>query len=671
MATAEEYAQWIVANPQLKGTDKFNTVAEAYKEAKAIETLSSGGQEYANESVLYEKPQVGVGRKLLQSGIKGLTGTADIVAGFPENVSRLAQYATTKGMPVPNPAAPIQTALVNKGILTPEAEFNTPVGRVADFTTQLMTGGGINPRTVSKSLMEKPLMEAGKDISMQFARTGTQGLVGGSTSEALKSVGIDSPIAQFLATGGTTAAAGAPFALRHTAADVANQATRNVTPQQLDAAKKLVEQSYLLKAPITGAEALAKVTGSSPLIGVQRVVENLPDSSETMATFMAKRPEANKQMVANALRNISSQQPTSATPVNLRNAAGNLIAGAEKSLTENVKPLYNQAGSVAVYPAPSVLSNPKIAEAIDAVTKTAEYGVKGGNPNQFETLIAAKKFLDDEYKGQMNAVTGLKKGAGEVTATAANELSQYLKENSPEYKQGAYNYQTAQNRQMQPLREGPVGQIAEGTNAAQILMPTKPVSLYPADIKRTVELLRRKDPAAVPDWTRQQLEATFNETAQNLQIGPNQFGGAKFASTLRGNNQQAKNLEALITSSSGMQAYQGFEKVLDVLEAQGTRQGAGSQTSFNNQFQKELAEGGPLAAAKLVFKPSEVATKYEEWQLNKNSNKLANMLTSPDSIDQLKQLARTGPKTAKGQILINSLLGGYTATKPEITEEQK
>ena len=120
-----------------------------------------------------------------------------------------------------------------------------------------------------------------------------------------------------------------------------------------------------------------------------------------------------------------------------------------------------------------------------------------------------------------------------------------------------------------------------------------------------------------------------------------------------------------------MQAYQGFERVLENLEAQGTRQGAGSQTASNLQMQRQLGEGGPLAAAKLVFKPSEVANKYEEWQLGKNANKLATILTSPDSIDQLKELARTKPTSAKAQTLINSLVGGYVAQKPSMTEENK
>jgi hypothetical protein len=668
MATADEYAGWLVKNEKLKGTTQFNTVAEAYKEAKAEETLGAGQQEDFGKSVLYERPQVGVGRKLAQSAGKGITGALDMLIGAPENYRRLAEYATTPNMPFPRSAAPTQTFLTEKGVFTPEAEFNSPIGRVADFTTQLFTGGGFNPARSTRSLLNKPLAESSRDIAQQFAMTGTQGLVGGGTSEVLKSVGIDSPVAQFLATGGATAVAGTPFAMRSTTADIANKGLRNVTPEQLRMADLLMKDSARMGAPITGAEAIAQVTGNKSLLGTQRFVENAQSSQPIMNQFMTDRPAGQRQAFEGAVQNIGPQ-PTSSTPLNMRNAAGELISGAEKSLTENVKPMYNRAGNLAVYPEPAVLANPKIQEAINKVTATAEYGVKGGNPNQFETLIAAKKYLDDEYKGQMNAVTGLKKGAGEITATAANELSNYLKENSPAYKQGAYNFQTAQTQQLNPLRQGPVGQIAEGADAAQVLMPPKPVSLYPADIKRTVELLRRKDPEAVPSFVRQQLEANFNEAAQNLQGGPNQMGGPKFAANIAGNKQQRDNLRTLITESSGMQAYQGFEKFLDTMEAQGQRLPANSATTFNEMARQEMG-AGLLSKAATPLQPSRVAKFFEEYQMGNNSKKLAEMLVDPDSVNKLEELARTGPKSLKRQAIVNSLLGGYTAQKPEIKEEE-
>jgi len=630
-------------------------------EQQALDSYMAGGRA---ESVLSNKEK-NIPKVLAQSAGKAIANIGDLALGAPENYKRLYEYAKGKiqgqDVEAPRGATPVSNFLVKQGVFTPENEPNNAILNTADFAIQAA------PALSRGDIGSIPSFVKGVGRNLGY------GTIGGAGVEAGKQFGFQNPIAEQLIGAGTMALAQTPTAMRHTAASVAHQATRNLTQDQLNAAHNLVQESYKLGSPITGAEAISKVAGTSPLAAVQRVVESLPDSAETMSTFMAKRPQANEQMIANALRQVSPVTPTSATPKNLQNAAGQLIGGAEKSLTENVNPYYKEAEKLGVYPTPSVFANPRIEEAVDAVTKTAKYGVKGGNPNNFDTLIAAKKYLNDEYQTQMKSSTGLQKGAGAITTEAENLLSNYLKEQSPAYAKGALNYETAQNTQLQPLREGPVGQIAEGGKASQILMPTKPESLYPADIKRTVELLRRENPTAAQEWVRQNLETNFNEAGQNLQNGPNQFGGAKFAAMLRGNNQQSKNLEALVTESAGKDAYKGLDRVLTNLEAQGTRQGAGSQTSFNNQFQKELSEGGPIAAAKLVFKPSEVATKYEEWQLNKNSNQLANMLTNPDSIKQLQDLARTKPNSAKERILINSLAAGYIAQKPQIeaTEEKK
>lgn len=671
MASADEYAGWLVKNESLKGTDKFNTVAEAYREAKAEETLAAGQQEGAGESVLYERPQVGTGRKLAQSAGKGITGALDLLVGAPQNVKRLYQYATTPDMPVPRPAAPIQTYLTEKGVFTPEAEFNTPIGRVADFTTQMYTGGGFNPARSAKSLLNKPLAEAGRDIAQQFAMTGTQGLVGGTTSETLKSAGIESPVAQFLATGGTTAAAGAPFAMRSTAADIANKGLRNVTPEQLKLADALQKDAARIGSPITGAEAIAQITGNKALLGTQRFVENAPDSMPTMNDFMVQRPAGQRQAFQSSVQ-VMGAPPTSATPFNLQKAAGNVISGAETSVGANVSPYFKEAGKQAVpnTDIAGMLTNPKISDAIETVRSSGKYGVKNEPANSVKTLIAAKQFLDDEYSKQMNAVTGAEKNAARVTWSANRQLDDYLNAVSPDYAQGSRKFESAQKAQIGPLKEGPVGQIAEGADAAQVLMPQKPVSLYPADIKRTVELLRRKEPEAVPSFVRQQLEANFNEAAQNLQGGPNQAGGPKFVANIAGNKQQRDNLRTLVTEGSGMQAWQGFEKFMDVMEAQGQRMPANSATTFNEMARQELG-GGLATKLATPLSPSRVTKFLENYQMGNNSQLLAKMLVDPDSVKKLEELARTGPKSMKAQALVNSLIGGYTATKPEIKEEEK
>ena len=671
MASAQEYQAWLDKNPTKKGTADYATVETALREATAEEKLSAGQQEGAGESVLYERPQVGVGRKLAQSAGKGITGALDLLVGAPENVKRLYQYATTPDMPVPRAAAPIQTYLTEKGVFTPEAEFNTPAGRVADFTTQLYTGGGFNPARSAKSLLTKPIGEASRDIAQQFALTGTQGLVGGSTSEGLKSIGVDNPIAQFVATGGASAAAGAPYAMRSTTADIVNKGLTNVTPDQLRMADLLMKDSARMGTPITGAEAIAQVTGNKSLLGTQRFVENAPTSQPIMNQFMTQRPAGQRQAFESSVQ-VMGAPPTSATPLNLQKTAGNLVQGAETSVGANVSPYFREAGKQAVANTDiaGMLTNPKIADAIETVRSSGKYGLKNEPANSVKTLMAAKQYLDDEFTKQMNPVTGAEKNAARVTWSANRQLDDYLNAVSPDYAQGSRKFESAQKSQIGPLKEGPVGQIAEGVDAAQVLMPQKPVSLYPTDIKRTVELLRRKEPEAVPSFVRQQLEANFNEAAQNLQGGPNQAGGPKFVANIAGNKQQRDNLRTLVTEGSGMQAWQGFEKFMDVMEAQGQRMPANSATTFNEMARQEL--GGGLATKMATpLSPSRVTKFLENYQMGNNSKLLAKMLVDPDSVKKLEELARTGPKSMKAQALVNSLIGGYTATKPEIKEEEK
>jgi len=437
-------------------------------------------------------------------------------------------------------------------------------------------------------------------------------------------------------------------------------------------------------------KAIAQVAGGTKLPSIQRYVENVPrgEAANIMGEFMAGRPQANQAMMANALRDISPTAPNAAIPGRMQAAGENLIRGAEKSLTENVTPLYKQASSVTVSSAPdylmntqntNILANPKIADAVKAVRGTSEYGVKGAPVDSFETLIAAKKYLDDQYNTQMTATTGLKKGAAGVTSSAANQLSEYLKGISPEYAKGARNYEVAQKTQIQPIKQGLTGAIAQSTGIPEkmiaqqsdILRPQAPKATFPEDIKRTVELLRRKDPTVAADWTRQELKGTFDEAARAKVSGGNQFGGANFAKQIVGNEAQKDNLKALVEASAGKGTWQGFENMLETLQAQGQRVPAGSATTFNNLLTQEMESGGKGAFMKYVTSlPTMAREGIQAWELGKNTEMLAKMLTDPKSVEKLNELAKTKPDSRKARNIVNSVVGGYVGQKPELTQEE-
>jgi hypothetical protein len=370
MATSEEYASWIVKNQNLKGTPQFDTVARAYEETKAEESLMAG----QTESVLTGgQGEASTGRKLAQSLGKGAAGVVDLVVGAPENYRRMAEYFTNENMPVPRTSTPTRTALTQAGVFKPEAEFNTPIGRVAGFTTELAGSGGVNPRNVVRAGQSvvgsgslKPIesfSRLGRDVSM----TGLTGVAGGTTTEVLRDIGVDSPVAQFLATGGTMAVAGTPLALRSTAGEIAKKGFQNVTPQQIKQADDLLKFSNQQGNRLTAAEALAQVTGTNPLIATQRVVENMPRSAPTMSNFMNVRPVSNVQFMERTLAQVSPR--VEGAERGLQRTAEQSITSAEKLRTQASAPFYQEAGKIAISKdeLSGYLSDPRIKGAVDKV----------------------------------------------------------------------------------------------------------------------------------------------------------------------------------------------------------------------------------------------------------------------------------------------------------------
>jgi hypothetical protein len=641
-------------------------------------------QSAGTQSVLDTKSnERNLGGVVKQSAIKGVSGLGDIVAGFPEDVSNLYEYFSTKNAPVPQKSRPVTGFLQRQGVLTPENEPNNPLYKAIDFTTQVATSGGINPFSLSRSVATKPLLQATGDISKQFGRTAVAGGTGSAVQQGMEATGA-SPIQQMIGTGlamaGTGAATGG---VRSTPADIVNRNLKGVTPEGMRLAQLLQQDSIKLGMPITGAEAIAQATGQRGLTTTQRFLEQAEPSQATMNQFMAGRPAGVQQGFENVMQGVSPRAPTSTTPANLQQTGQQVIRGAERNLTASVEPFYKQGMTemqtlqmgkpLPVLPKDVAVlqKNPAIEDAISHVIADKYSGATGLPVTDPRVLDAAKKYLDAQYTRFTDPMAGsLDKTKAANAFGGSRQLDTFLSSKSPAYAQGSRNFEVAQKTQFDPMRQGPVGQIAEGNVGRDVLMPPTPIALYPADIKRTADLLRRKDPQALPDWTRQNLEGIFNETTQNLATGQNQFGGAKFASTIAGNKQQRDNLRTLVAETGGMQTWQGFERFLDVAQAQGQRMPANSATAFNEMVKAELGIG-KVSKGLTFLKPSNVVAWAENLQLGRNADMLAKMLTDPDSVAKLQELARTGPKSAKAQILANSIAGAYVAPKPEITEELK
>jgi len=126
MATADEYAQWIVNNEDKKGTPDFDTVVQAYQEAKAEESASQ--PRIQQEAVPSVAPQVAstagrmaaaipetmasgaglvrqgvqaVGNMPIQQAARGAIDVASMMAGHPPYASMFKMATdTATGTPV-------------------------------------------------------------------------------------------------------------------------------------------------------------------------------------------------------------------------------------------------------------------------------------------------------------------------------------------------------------------------------------------------------------------------------------------------------------------------------------------------------------------------------------------------------------------------------------------
>ena len=112
MASADDYANWIVANESKKGTPEFNTVAQAYKEAKAEESgnktidFSIPTEEALRTSSVKPQPFIPLSQKALGAGEAALTTLSTIPAiaggyyGIAKNVlqGKPAEQGLMEGM---------------------------------------------------------------------------------------------------------------------------------------------------------------------------------------------------------------------------------------------------------------------------------------------------------------------------------------------------------------------------------------------------------------------------------------------------------------------------------------------------------------------------------------------------------------------------------------------
>lgn len=213
----------------------------------------------------------------------------------------------------------------------------------------------------------------------------------------------------------------------------------------------------------------------------------------------------------------------------------------------------------------------------------------------------------------------------------------------------------------------PIGKLGsrdlKTRDAVNALFPANPLPNSAAEIGQAVGALSTRNPMVARQLVRTHAEMTFNEASQRLaSSGPTQTGGAKFAAILRGNPQQAANLEAAVRAlPNGNQIWPGFNRFLEILEAQQFRQATGSRTAFKIPGVEDLKGGGLLNNAMQTvatggFKwPQKALQGIQNWNVGRNLDELARLLTDPTAGNYFRSIA-TAPRGSSKALALTARL---------------
>lgn len=229
-----------------------------------------------------------------------------------------------------------------------------------------------------------------------------------------------------------------------------------------------------------------------------------------------------------------------------------------------------------------------------------------------------------------------------------------------------------------------LGRIAERPDvkaAIGALFPSNPLPNSQAEIGSAVTALARNNPRAARDMVRIYMEGVFNEATQDLRGVSRQYGGAGFASAVRGNGQQRHNLEAAIRAlPEGETVWTGLDRMMTALEATGYRPQKGSDTAFNQAIQSRLKQGtgtvgqaitevisgaaagatvggpkGALGGAVVGLKRGGKEV-LQERRIRQDSEAIARILTDPKAIPMLRSLSKQEPGSRGAAMLTTKLI---------------
>lgn len=434
-------------------------------------------------------------------------------------------------------------------------------------------------------------------------------------------------------------------------AQAVSQSLRNVTQQQIDDAGRLMQDARVRGVELTWPEAIDQVTdGATNLGNMQRVVEGSQRGSEVMRPFMAQRPGQVERAFANQMGDVVPVQMTpSQVGPRASEAATGILDGIRQRINRRTQPDFD-ASRYENIPDRTLQrlhrSVPGFTGALAEVRANPHLNHRIANlpDNSPQVLNEVKKLLDEEGRN----IAGATNPHRNLTVASSNERSAAAVRRAARRSSGGYRryldeQARARGAELQPQQEGIIGQISDAGDtgaATRALLPEHPLPGSAAETGRATRLMAGANPTVTRNVVRTRLEGLFNVAAKDVQSGASEFSGAAARARIYGDRQMRRNIRAALSElPNGNHLATGFERLMEVFQATGRRQRIGSQTAFNQEYQRAL-QGGRLVGEGLTGARRAIRERYQQWRLGRNMDDLARLFTDQGAQQRLIELSR-------------------------------
>jgi hypothetical protein len=451
---------------------------------------------------------------------------------------------------------------------------------------------------------------------------------------------------------------------------------------------------------LTGPEAITQAQGgASAMPNLQRIVEGSAEGRSATAPFFGARPGQVDTAVGRVLDQVA---PQSANPSVLgpraADAATQAVRDVEQQRTAAVRPIYQAAATDAV-PADDInailadigntvgndrtgvlsgplndLRNRLTATPANAGTPSVREPVLGPDGQilhyrqtpaidptpavpvtDVENLDRARKYFRDRMDLPQIGQDAITKEQNAAVSSILDRLDGLMEANSPNFGAAKTQYADMSRNVVQPIAEGPLGNVASAGNTAaagSAILPQNPLSGSQGESADAIRRLVEQDPETTAALVRQALGDRYSKATTETQEGARDFAGAKFHKDVAGNDQRRSTLDAVLANLPDQSAAQAMPELLDVLQATGRRKQIGSATEFNRSLNADLSSQSPLARLFSTAKTlgtnvlTTAGQTVQRAALRNSLSNLADMFTDPRSVELIREaMARGAPST--------------------------